>query len=140
MTRHLPSILTILTLLTGCEIMGPDHKEDTSARTYPRALDLPAADLGQLLSGQHPAGRFNLSAYVVGISECPPGYACLIADHIQVASNPHTDGIPLMIGAEKPSQFTAGFPYVLSIEVFNEGFPESAQSLYVRLLAWSESD
>lgn len=140
MTR-LFAVLMMLILLGGCEILGPDKDkdEDTSARTYPEALDLPAADLQQILDGQHPAGQYNLTAYVVGISECPPTYACLIADNIQVATNPNTDGIPLMIAAEKPSQFTQDEQYILSIEVFNDGFPESSQSRFVRLLAWSRA-
>lgn len=141
MTRQLLSILTILTLFTGCEILGPDRDdhEDTGNRTYPQALDLPAGNLGQIRAGTHPVGQFNLTTYVVGISECPPAVLCIIADHIQVNNNPDTDEIPLMIAAEKPSQFTQGKRYRLSIEVFSDGFPESSQSRYVRLLAWSDA-
>jgi len=130
----------MIILLGGCEILGPDDDKDTSDRTYPRALDLPAADLQMLLDGVHDAGQFNLTAYVVGISECPPDYACLVADHIQVAGSPHTDGPALMIGAEKPSQFDLDEDYILSIDVFNEAFPESNQSQYVRLAGYSKVD
>ena len=137
-TKRLVALLIIVSM-GGCEILGPDNDEKPTGRTYPEALDLPDGNLAQLVAGQHPTGRFNLTAHVVGISECPPDYACIVADHIQVASNPHTDEIPLMIASEKPSQFTAGEAYVLSVEVFNEGFPESSQSRYVRLLAWSEA-
>jgi hypothetical protein len=139
--RRLFSALMILILLGGCEILGPDKDQDTdvSNRTYPEALDLPAANLQSIIDGVHAAGQFNLTAYVVGISECPPDYACLVADHIQVASSPHTDGIPLMIAAEKPSQFEQDREYVLSIEVFHDAFPESSQSRFVRLLAWSSA-
>lgn len=141
MMTRLIAILMVLVLLGGCEILGPDKDkdDDNGNRTYPEALNLPVADLQKIMDGQHPPGRYNLTAYVVGISECPPTYACLIADNIQVASSPHTDGIPLMIAAEKPSQFTLDQRYVLSIEVFNDSFPESSQSRFVRLLAWSRA-
>lgn len=132
-------VLLVGFLMSGCEILGPDDDKD-EARTYPQAMDLPAADLQQLLDGIHENGRFNLTAFVVGISECPPDYACLVADNIQVAGSPHTDGPSLMISAEKPSQFDQDEPYVLSIEVFGERFPESSQSRFVLLLAYSDAD
>lgn len=140
MLKQLTPLLLILMVMAGCEILGPDddHHEQTN-RTYPEALDLPDGDLAQLIAGLHPTGRFNLTAYVVGISECPPDHACLVADHIQVASNPHTDGIPLMISAEKPSQFTQDHRYILSIEVFGDPFPETPQTRFVQLLAWSDA-
>lgn len=141
--KHLLLVLIIGVSLIGCEILGPDDNQDERQdqnRTYPEALNLPAADLNQLLDGVHENGRFNLTAYVVGISECPPDYACLVADHIQVSGSPDTDGPSLMIAAEKPSQFELDTEYVLSIEVFGESFPESNQSRFILLLGYSDAD
>lgn len=137
-TKWLAALLVIL-LIGGCEILGPDDDDKQTDRTYPAALNLPPGDLDTILSGEHPVGRFNLTAYVVGISECPPDHACLVADHIQVANDPHTDGIALMISAEKPSQFTQDHRYILSVEVFGDAFPETPQTRFVQLLAWSEA-
>jgi hypothetical protein len=140
MTTRLIAAFLLIVLMGGCEILGPDDDRDTSDRTYPEALDLPAADLQMLLDGVHDAGQFNLTAYVVNISECPPDYACLVADHIQVAGSPHTDGPSLMIAADKPSQFEVEGHYVLSIEVFDDAFPETNQLRFIFLRAWSEAD
>ncbi|MDA0378095.1 MAG: hypothetical protein O3C45_06025 [Bacteroidetes bacterium] len=132
--------LLLAFVLGGCEILGPDNDDNQTKRTYPVAMGHPAADLQGLLDGNHAPGLFDLDAYVVGISECPPDHACLIADHIRVAGSPDTDGPSLMIDANKPSQFDMDDRYVLSIEVFNEAFPESSQALYVRLLGYSATD
>lgn len=140
MTVRLLSTLLLVLLMSGCEILGPDDDKDTSDRTYPEALQYPAADLQKLLDGQHDSGQFNLTAYVVNISECPPDHACLVADHIQVAGSPHTDGPSLMIAAEKPSQFDLDERYILSIEVFEDAFPETTQSRFILLRAWSAAD
>ena len=123
-------------LLSGCQILGPDSG-DVSTSTYPKALDLPAADFGAIMTGQHKAGRFNLTIFVTGISECPEDTICIIADHIQVAESPFTDGFSLMIEASKPSQFKLDDEFILSIEVLEEAFPESQQAQFVRLLAYS---
>lgn len=139
MTRLL-IILVAGLILGGCQILGPDDDASESRRTYPEAFGHPDAVLQQLLDGNHPAGTFDLKAFIVGISECPPDFACLTADHILVAGSPHTDGPALMIGTEKPSQFDLSDDYVLSIDVFNEAFPESNQSQYVRLVGYSEVD
>ena len=140
MIRLLSAVLA-LSLLAGCEILGPDRDDDSDHnRTYPQAFGHPAADLQQLLDGVHATGAFDLPAFVIGISECPPDFACLVADHIQVAGNPHTDGPSLMVAAEKPSQFETDGKYVLSIEVFGDAFPESQQAQFVRLLGYSEVD
>ena len=128
-----------LFLVSGCQILGPDHS-DIKESTYPAAFDLPDADFANIMDGLHEPGRFNLTVYVVGISECPPDHACLIADNIQVAESPFTDGIPLMIDAQKPSQFTLESQYVLSLEIFEEAFPETEQRQYVQVLAYSPVD
>lgn len=135
-------LLTLVTLaaLNGCQILGPDDDSSDPQRTYPEAFGYPSATLHLLLDGNHPAGSFDLQAFVVGISECPPEFACLVADHIQVAGSPHTDGPALMIGAQKPSQFDMDEEYILSIEVFSEAFPESNQMQYVRLVGYSDVD
>jgi len=141
--KKLALVLFFGTLLVGCEILGPDNNREqnqNATRTYPEALDLPSADLNQLLDGVHANGHFNLTAFVVGISECPPDFACLVADHKQVSGNPETDGPSLMIATEKPSQLDLDGHYVLSIDVFGERFPESNQSQFVMLLAYSDVD
>lgn len=138
--RYLLYAVLLAGLLGGCEILGPDDDKEDEFRTYPEALELPAADLQKLLDGMHNTGQFNLTAFVVNIAECPPDFACLVADNIQVAASPHTDGPALMIATEKPSQFTLDQEYVLSIEVFGEPFPESQQTQFVRLLGYSISD
>ncbi len=122
--------------LSGCQLLGPDSDDDSKS-TYPSAMDLMPASFVQIVDGTHEVGEFNLTAFVVGISECPEDHACLIADHIQVAENPHTDGIPLLIDAFKPSQFEVEAEYVFSVEIIGGGFPETPQSLYVRLLGYS---
>ena len=136
MTRILILLLTLI-VLDGCSVLKEQDTADPK-RTYPEALGFAPADLEQLLAGDHVPGSYDLTAYVVGISECPPDFACLVADHIQVAGSPHTDGPALMIGAEKPSQFDMDEEYILSIEVFSEAFPESSQPHYVQLLGYSE--
>ena len=125
-----------LSVLAGCQIFGPDSS-DVSTSTYPEAMDLPAADFGAIMGGTHDAGQFNLTVFVVGISECPEDAVCIIADHISVAESPFTDGIPMMIDATKPSQFTQDAQYVLSVEIASDAFPETQQPQYVRLLAYS---
>ncbi|MGB1048126.1 MAG: hypothetical protein ACPG3U_00400 [Rhodothermales bacterium] len=131
-------ILFATILLGGCQMLGPDDDSSKTDRTYPEAFGYPDAILHDLLDGNHPAGSYDLTAFVVGISECPPDFVCLVADHILVAGSPHTDSPALMIGAEKPSQFELDEDFVLSIEVFTEAFPESNQVQYVRLVGYSE--
>jgi hypothetical protein len=131
------ALITVLAgaVLSGCGVFGPD---DDGERTYPQALDLPLANVQDVLDGTQTPGRFNLQAFVVGISECPANAACLVADHIRVSDNPHTDGPSLMIAAFKPSQFDLDERYLLSIEVFNDAFPETNQALFVQLLGYTE--
>lgn len=136
MTRLLILLLTLI-VLDGCSVLKEQDTADPE-RTYPESLGFAPADLEQLLAGDHAPGSYDLTAYVVGISECPPDFACFVPDHITVAASPHTDGPALMISAEKPSQFEQDAAYVLSIEVFPEAFPESSQSHYVQLLGYSE--
>ena len=120
-------------ILSGCGVFGPDDD-----RTYPEAFDLPLANVQAILDGTQEPGQFNVRAFVVGISECPSGAACLVADHIRIADNPHTDGPSLMIASVKPSQFDLDERYVLSVEVFNDGFPETSQASFVQLLGYTE--
>ena len=138
MIRLLILLLTLI-VLDGCSVLKEQDTADPK-RTYPEALGFAPADLERLLAGDHVPGSYDLMAYVVGISECPPDFACFVPDHITVAASPHTDGLALMISAEKPSQFEQDAAYVLSFEVFSEAFPESSQSQYVRLLGYSEID
>lgn len=138
--RHLLSCLLAGAILTtsGCQLIGPDPED--SRRTYPAAMEHPAASFVELIDGVHEEGKFNLTSFVIGISECPEDAVCLVADHIQVAESPHTDGIPLFIDAEKPSQFEVERQYVFSITVTRVPFPETSQSVYVRLLGYTAMD
>lgn len=134
MQRALTAVLACA-VLSGCGIFGPGEDSD---RTYPQALDLALENVQAFLDGTHEPGRFNVRAFVVGISECPPNAACLVADHIRVAESPHTDGPSLMIAAERPSQFDMDDRYLLSVEVFNDAFPETDQITFVQLLGYTE--
>jgi len=131
---YLLAFASIVFVLAGCQILGPDDDDDSDS-TYPAAMDLPAASFGQLFEGVHEEGQFNLTVFVIGISECPEGALCIIADNIQVAESPFTDGLPLIIDAKKPSQFSIDTQYVLSLDV-NSLAPPSTQQ-YATLLGYS---
>ncbi len=104
--------------MCSCQIVGPDGPE--FGKSYPDALDLPLIEFDQLINHEEGEFEYNISAYVVGISYCPPPKMCFLPDGISIYPRAlpenHLESI-LFITASNPCQFSKGEEYLFSISV-----------------------
>ncbi len=120
--------------------------EQSSKRSYPQHLNLPAAALRDLKQGRLDQEQFNIEGYVRSVYQCPPcpkGAQCkpCLGDHIIIAESKNDQKSPsdpedhLLIFATNPAQFKTGKRYLFSVK-FRGRIKEGAKIEQVELIGY----
>lgn len=139
MTQMIRVVLLAM-ILSGCQLIGPEEGSHIDEKTFPSASDLPLIQLEDIEDPAIAPGEYNIEAFVVSWNECPgEGDGCQFPDGISISSKNRVDygedfwwHIPL----QQPGQFQINRPYLFSVRLVEEFFPDERSVRYLRLIGY----
>jgi len=125
-------------LAIGCLVLSScDSFPGDARKSYPDALDLPEVTVREAARPGVVPAEMNVTAYVIDVFSCEPGYKCVVEDHIWIAASPF--GRPadsIYAGVHAARQFREGRAYLFSLRAMRQPRSDSVEALRFSILGY----